>query len=99
MLFRSRFVDGLVLVPKHDGVLAGRHAVGSEVVVEWRALTLALLDRVAGLVRRELGLDAARLPLAKVLEGGTWSAGRKMARERRPDGSPPIRVDSDGTVF
>ncbi len=93
------FVDGGVLVPKHAGVLAERHAVGSEVVVEWRALTLALLDRIAELVRRELGLDAARLPLAKVLEGGTWSAGRKMARERRPDGGPPIKVDSDGTVF
>jgi Protein of unknown function (DUF1688) len=37
--------------------------------------------------------------LARVLEGGTWAAGRRLARERRADGSPPIAVASDGTVF
>jgi hypothetical protein len=50
-------------------------------------------------MRRRLGLDAAALPLAKVLEGGTWAAGRAIARERRPDGAPPLKVISDGTVF
>jgi hypothetical protein len=60
---------------------------------------VALLDRTATEVRRLLGLSAEELPLAKVLEGGTWSAGREIAREKRPDGSPPIRVRSDGTVF
>jgi Protein of unknown function (DUF1688) len=44
-------------------------------------------------------MDQEHLPLAKVLEGGTWSAGRQAARERREDGSPPIRVRSDGTLF
>nr|WP_238540143.1 DUF1688 family protein [Corallococcus macrosporus] len=39
------------------------------------------------------------LPLGKVLQGGTWTAGRRVAAERRPGGGPPIRVDSDGTVF
>lgn len=90
------FIDGGVLVPKHDAVLTGRHAVDSEIVVEWRALTVALLDRIAPLIGRELGRD---LPLAKVLEGGTWAAGRRLAAERRPGGTPPIAVDSDGTVF
>jgi hypothetical protein len=94
------FVDAGVLVPRHDGVLTHVHAVDSEVVVEWRALTVALLDRTAAEVRRLVGLDARQLPLAKVLEGGTWSAGREIARERRPDdGRPPIAVQSDGTVF
>ncbi len=60
---------------------------------------MALLDRVAALVRAQLGLDACALPLARVLEGGTWSAGRRIARERRADGGPPIRVVSEGTVF
>jgi hypothetical protein len=93
------YVDAGVLVPRHEGVVAQTHAVGSEVVVEWRALTVALLDRTAAEVRRILGVDAAALPLAKVLEGGTWAAGREIARERRPDGRPPLTVASDGSVF
>lgn len=93
------FVDLGVLVPKADDVRERAFAPGDTLVVEWRALTVALLDRVADEVRRGLGLDRERLPLAKVLEGGTWAAGRLVARERRPDGSPPIAIDSDGTVF
>jgi hypothetical protein len=93
------FVDGGVLVPKHPGVLGESHDVSSALVVEWRALTVALLDRTAVEMRRQLGLSSDELPLAKVLEGGTWRAGRELARERRPDGVPPIRVNSDGTVF
>ena len=92
-------VDLGVLRPRHPGVLNERHRVDSEVIVEWRALTVALLDRVAAGVRAELGLDAAAMPLSRVLQGGTWSAGRRIARELRADGSPPIRLDSDGTVF
>jgi hypothetical protein len=93
------FVDGGVLIPKHPGVLSEPHDVSSALVVEWRALTVALLDRTAVEMRRQLALTSDELPLAKVLEGGTWRAGRELARERRPDGAPPIRVNSDGTVF
>ena len=50
-------------------------------------------------MRVHLGLDATRLPLVKVLEAGTWFAGRALAAERRPGGGPPIAVESDGTVF
>jgi hypothetical protein len=91
-------LDTGVLAPKHDGVLRDAHAPGDEVIVEWRALTVALLDRVADAVRARLGKTAAELPLANILEGGTWAAGRKLAAERR-GGSPPIKVVSDGTVF
>jgi hypothetical protein len=93
------FLDAGVLVPKHAGVLGEAHSVDSEVVVEWRALTLALLDRVAERVRDRVGLSAEELPLARVLEGGTWRAGRVLASEKRAGGSPPLRVVSDGTVF
>jgi hypothetical protein len=71
---------------------------GDELVVEWRALTVALLDEVAAQVRTMLHLDAQRLPLACVLEGGSWAAGRELAQQRR-GGLPPLRVASDGTVF
>jgi hypothetical protein len=93
------FLDFGVLQPKHAGVCGLPHQATSELVVEWRALTVCLLDRVADVIRRKLGLSAEQLPLAKVLQGGTWSAGRRIAREKRPDGSPPITVISDGTIF
>jgi hypothetical protein len=92
------FVDSGVIVPKYPGVVRDVHAAGSELVVEWRALTVALLDRLAAELRTRLGLDAERLPLAKVLEGGTWAAGRRLAAELR-QGAPPIAVESDGTLF
>jgi hypothetical protein len=35
-----------------------------------------------------------------MLQGGTWSAGRKIALELRPPNGPsPIPVAADGTVF
>jgi hypothetical protein len=71
---------------------------GDELVVEWRALTVALLDELAPLVRDRLGVDARRMPLACVLEGGTWAAGRAWAARLR-GGLPPLSVASDGTVF
>ena len=92
-------VDTGVLAPRDPAATSAVHEVGSELVVEWRALTVALLDRLAPLVRGELGLDAARLPLCAVLEGGTWAAGRALAQQLRADGAPPFRIQSDGTVF
>ncbi|MEH2477303.1 hypothetical protein V1282_000660 [Nitrobacteraceae bacterium AZCC 2146] len=93
------FVDIGVLTFRDPVDAAREHDVASSLVVEWRALTVALLDRVAEGLRQRLQLDATSLPLAKILEGGTWAAGRVLARERRADSSPPIKVISDGTVF
>ena len=87
-----------VVVPKHPAVCAVALPPESEVVVEWRALTVALLDRVAPMVAECLGLRPTELPLIKLLEGGTWAAGREQAAARR-GGAPPIRVSTDGTVF
>jgi hypothetical protein len=92
-------VDAGALRPKQRALLEKTFVAGDQPIVEWRALTVALLDRIAQHVRVHLGLDAARLPLVKVLEAGTWFAGRALAAERRPGGGPPIAVASDGTVF
>ncbi|BBX10700.1 URC4/urg3 family protein [Mycolicibacterium aichiense] len=73
-------------------------SVADELVVEWRALTVTLLDELAPLVRRRLGVDADQMPLARVLEGGTWAAGRTLAQQLR-GGLPPLSIASDGTVF
>lgn len=93
------FVDMGVLAPRDPEALARVHDVSDPIVVAWRSLTVALLDRIAPLVRERLGVTAEQFPLARVLEGGTWAAGRAIAREKRPDGGPPLLIHSDGTVF
>jgi hypothetical protein len=93
------FIDSGVLTFRDEKDAQREHEVSSALVVEWRALTVALLDRLADGVRKRLGLNAQSLPLAKVLEGGSWATGRRLARERRADASPPVKVISDGTVF
>lgn len=91
-------LDTGVIVPRDPGFTQRRHTTGDEAIVEWRALTVSLLDELAPLVRERLGRGEAELPLARILEGGTWAAGRALARERR-DGRPPLVIESDGTVF
>jgi hypothetical protein len=93
------FIDSGVLAFRDAEDARRRHEVSSPLVVEWRALTVALLDRLAALVRLRLRRDAHDLPLARILQGGTWAAGRMLARRLRPDGAPPVAVISDGTVF
>ncbi len=93
------FVDTGVLVLRDPADAARAHPVDSPLIVGWRSLTVALLDQLAPLVRERLGLTAEAFPLARVLEGGTWAAGRRIASDNRADGGPPITVISDGTVF
>ena len=92
-------VDIGVLVLKDPADATRAHPVESPLVVGWRALTVALLDRLAPLVRERLGVSAADFPLARMLEGGSWAAGRRIAAELRPGGGPPFAILSDGTVF
>ncbi len=93
------FLDCGVIEPLDPALLQRPLDPQSEPVVEWRALTVALLDRLASGVRERLGKSPQEFPLACVLEGGSWAAGREIALERRPDGSPPVTVLSDGTLF
>lgn len=93
------FIDTGVLTPKDPTALARSHAVESALVVGWRSLTVALLDRIAPMVRERLGVSAEDFPLARVLEGGTWAAGRRIAAEKRRGGGPPLTIISDGAVF
>jgi len=91
-------IDTGVLQPRDRQFAARPRAVGEAFVVEWRALTVALLDELAPRVRQALGVPSERMPLACVLEGGTWAAGRALAQRLRA-GLPPVAVVSDGTVF
>jgi hypothetical protein len=71
----------------------------SELIVEWRGLTVALIDEIAVKIRKKKGLSAKELPLASILQGGTWLAGRVLAKEKRLDGSPPLNIRLNGTIF
>ena len=73
-------------------------AAGDDVVVEWRAMTLVLVDKLYKLVLQRM--DGVELSMAQLLEAGTWKAGREVAKEKRPKTkSSPIVIVSDGTVF
>jgi Protein of unknown function (DUF1688) len=93
------FIDCGVIVARDTALLRRPLDAMSEPVVEWRAITVALLDRLAPEVRARLGKSAADFPLACVLEGGSWAAGREIAFERRAHGSAPLTIISDGTLF
>ncbi|MEA3062643.1 MAG: hypothetical protein QOJ94_2424 [Sphingomonadales bacterium] len=93
------FVDLGVLALADPDDAERAHDVSDPLIVAWRAMTVALLDRLAPLVRERLGVSEADFPLARMLEGGSWAAGRRLAAERRPGGGPPLNILSDGTVF
>jgi hypothetical protein len=92
-------VDLGLLVPKDPAITREPHRPSSPIVVEWRALTVVMLDLIGDRVRALLGKSPDELPLIKVLEGGTWAAGRRIAKQLRPNAAPPIAIQSDGTVF
>jgi hypothetical protein len=92
-------LDMGLISAKNPEIFHSSHSVDSEVIVEWRALTVILLDHIAAKVREKLDMTSEELPLVKILQGGTWTAGRKIAAELRTGGKPPIQIDSDGTVF
>jgi len=93
------FLDMGVVVLTDPADAARPWPVSDPRIVAWRSMTVALLDRIAPLVRAELGVSAEQMPLASVLEGGTWAAGRRIAATCRDGGGPPLTILSDGTVF
>ncbi|KUF76745.1 Uracil catabolism protein 4 [Phytophthora nicotianae] len=92
-------VDFGVLVPKSASILTDEFDPSTEVIIEWRALTVAILDELHKVILERLNFTADFFPLVKMLEGGSWKAGRVIAKEKRADGGPPIKIKSDGTVF
>ncbi|KAK1717391.1 hypothetical protein CaCOL14_003370 [Colletotrichum acutatum] len=102
------FVDMGVLALKKETLERGLKASGSElpmfeagddVIVEWRAMTLVLIDSLYGKIRSRMG-EGVELSMAQLLEAGTWKSGRETAAKFRPQTkSSPILIKSDGTVF
>lgn len=93
------FLDLELIKVKDSSLTKKGLKVDDPVVIEWRALTVVLLDELATRLQQKRGLSADQFPLACVLEGGSWWAGRKIAKEKRSDASPPLHLHLDGTVF
>ncbi|CAJ0847419.1 17789_t:CDS:2 [Entrophospora sp. SA101] len=96
----DRGLDYAKKFSKNDLEVVPMFEADDSLVVEWRAMTVILLDIVAQRIRDHLGLSEQQLSLAQVLEAGTWKAGRELAASLRPKTrGPPIAIKSDGTVF
>lgn len=93
------FMDTNIINLKSKNLSHQSYSIDSELVTEWRALTITLLDEFLEELKIKRGYN--HLNMSKLLEGGTWIAGRKLARENRPDSpySPPIKIITDGKFF
>ncbi|KAL4731414.1 hypothetical protein ACLX1H_000380 [Fusarium chlamydosporum] len=102
------FVDLGVLKLKKSDLEAGKESSGqelpqfdasSDLIVEWRAMTVALLDELHQMLQDKYKPRGVELSLLQMLEAGTWKSGRELAAELRPDTKcSPILVISDGTL-
>ncbi|KAK8058568.1 hypothetical protein PG994_009016 [Apiospora phragmitis] len=103
------FVDLGVLQLKPAVLEQGRKASGQDlpsysatgdVIVEWRAMTVALLDELYKLISAHFAEKGVQFSMAQMLEAGTWKGGRELAAKHRPETrSSPILMDGDGTLF
>ena len=93
------FVDTGVLALRDPADAARAHDVDSALVVEWRALTVALLDRLADDAARNGSIATRVRCRSRTCSKAAPGPPAASRAERRPDGSPPIKVISDGTVF
>ncbi len=74
------FVDTGVLILRDQSEAVRYHDVGSPLVVEWRALTVALLDRLGDAIREKLNTErSSNCRLRKFLKAGL---GRPVAQSR-----------------
>jgi hypothetical protein len=71
-----------------------------DVIVEWRAMTVALLDKLHELLSDRFAGQGVSLSMPQMLEAGTWKGGRELAAKFRPQTkSSPILIEGDGTLF
>ncbi len=91
-------IDTGVIVARDRALLTQPLLVSDLAVIEWRAMTVTLLDELGDYYRELSGVQSDTMPLARILEGGTWAAGRRLAAQKR-QGLPPLNIVTDGTVF
>ncbi|GKZ38784.1 hypothetical protein AbraIFM66950_011248 [Aspergillus brasiliensis] len=103
------FVDMGVLTLKPEAQERGLRTSGGSLpcfavadgeIVEWRAMTVALLDQLHSRILQSGKFGDVQLSLPQMLEAGSWKAGRELAAKNRPETkSSPILNSGDGTLF
>ncbi|MEK9606058.1 MAG: DUF1688 family protein [Gammaproteobacteria bacterium] len=93
------FIDTGTISLRDKAQMENVHDPKSPLIVEWRALTVTLLDQLAEQIRQHMNTNSESMPLVSILQGGTWSAGRRIAQQLRADATPPLRLKSRGTIF
>ncbi|CEL01991.1 hypothetical protein ASPCAL01567 [Aspergillus calidoustus] len=103
------FVDLGVITLKPSALEKGLQTSGGELpcfgagddeIVEWRAMTVALLDELHQRILASGKFGDVKLTLPQVLEAGSWKAGREIAAQKRPETKcSPILNSGDGTLF
>ncbi len=68
-------------------------------MIELRAISLALTDRLADMLRAELGVPAEQLPLTCILEGGTSRAGSRFVGNKSAEAEKLGNFLNPGSVF
>ncbi|EPY52184.1 DUF1688 family protein [Schizosaccharomyces cryophilus OY26] len=91
------FVDFGVLKLRPEYSLTDEYEPESIVIVEWRAMTVVLLDKLLNMINERMKNElSAPLSLAQMLEAGSWKSGRIIARKLRPaNAGSPILIKSD----
>ena len=96
----SQLAASFGLDPNNVNSLSDIPAMGAShpAIVEWRALTVISIDKVAEILRHKAMKNNLTLP--QILEAGTWKLGREVAAKLRPESrGPPLKLILDGTVF
>ena len=93
------FIDTGTISLRDKAQMKNVHDPKSPLIVEWRALTVTLLDQLAEQIRQHMNTNSESMPLVSILQGGTWSAGRRIAQQLRVDATPPLFLKSKGTIF
>ena len=65
-------MDFGVLVPKSSSTLVDEFSPSAEVIIEWRALTVSILDELHAVILKRLNFTAEVFPLVKVNEHYTY---------------------------
>ncbi|KZT59272.1 DUF1688-domain-containing protein [Calocera cornea HHB12733] len=76
-----------------------RFSASHPAIIEWRAMTVIELDRIAEAICSKITQASTKLSLPQILESATWKGGREIAKAKRANGGPPIEIESDGTLF